>query len=112
MTNEPTQLESENQREIRARAPRSPLRRRARVAYLILCNTVVFVLLLEIGTRIVRTLAPRANERTASRADVPYALHPYFQTTYRPDADTIAKPFLAGWRTEPPDLDAPGADPS
>jgi len=71
--------------------------------YLILANTLLVVSLAELVARacIHTAETPASGERPASAKDVPYQLHPSFQTVY-PAAEGIADgSTLAGWRIEP-----------
>lgn len=88
-------------------ASQAPLRSARRpwwfALYLILANTLLVVCAAELVARACVTApdASEANERPASADDVPYQLHPSFQTVY-PAAEGIADgAALAGWRIEP-----------
>jgi hypothetical protein len=76
-----------------------------RALYLVTCNTLLLLLLLEIGWRALagqdeQALGPR--RRMASPERVGYSLHPYFQMVFPPDRKTDPGPDLAGWRVDPP----------
>lgn len=76
-------------------------RRRAwlKTAHLVVANTLLLALGLELGFR---ACAPARDEvASATRRDIPYSLHPYFQTTFPPDAGTVSGEKLAGWRVDP-----------
>lgn len=80
-------------------SPSAPRRPWWKVAYLVLANTLLLAVVLELGFR---ACAPARDEVAgASQADVPYSLHPYFQTVFPPEPATIAGPVLAGWRVDP-----------
>lgn len=71
----------------------------SRAAYLILANTLLLAVALELGFR---ACAPDPEAAAAASVDdVPYSLHPVFQTTFPPRDGTVAGPVLAGWRVDP-----------
>lgn len=75
-----------------------------RATYLIVCNTLLLCIALEVFWRGAGLSRGTASEEAAtSPEDVPYTLHPYFQTIYRPEPDSLPGPFLTGWRADPPE---------
>jgi hypothetical protein len=94
-------------------APTRPALRALRAGYLLLCNTILLALALEIGWRALAPLRQGgrgALERKVGGPDgVGYTLHPFFQVIYPPTRETDPGPDFAGWRIEPPDAAlAPG----
>jgi len=84
--------------------PHDRLLKLLRIPYLLVCNTLLLFILVEIGWRVGEFSAgSRLEQEAVSPQSVPYTLHPFFQTTYRPDKDTLPGPFLAGWRADPAD---------
>ncbi len=81
------------------------LTRVLRLAYRILGATLVLVLALELGTRLVSGVRARSSSRAdaAPAEPISYSLHPYFQLVPPPSAKTLRGPYLAGWTVDPPE---------
>jgi hypothetical protein len=70
--------------------------------YLVLANTLVLCVALEVGWRALAPAVERGTRYVSVRGDdVPYALHPYFQTSFPPDSNTLRGARLAGWPVHP-----------
>ena len=78
--------------------------RRMRTPYLILCNTVLLLFALEIGTRLVLSTsrAVGSDPDGARRRDE--SIHPYFQAMRAPGKNVDPGPDLAGVEVVPADL--------
>jgi len=90
--------------------PHYKLLKLLRIPYFVLCNTLLLCILVEVGWRVGEfSKGTQSEESALSVRNVPYTLHPFFQTTYRPDSDTLPGPFLAGWRADPSEFaETPG----
>ena len=84
--------------------PRSRARKLVRALYFLLANTLILCVLLECGWRLfVGTGVKTSDVVPAGRNDVPYALHPFFQTIWPPTGEASRDPRLAGWPVNPPE---------
>lgn len=84
------------------RATQSPGARRPpwrRAAYLIVCNTLLLLLGLELGWRLVLGAPP---EPFAPPDKVGYTLHPFMQMANPPRGVVDPGPHFSGWRVDPP----------
>ena len=83
--------------------PRSRAQKIVRALYFLVANTLIVGAVLELGWRaFVGTGVKTSEVVPAGKDDVPYALHPYFQTIWPPGAGTSRDPRFSGWPVEPP----------
>jgi hypothetical protein len=82
--------------------PRSRTHRIVRALYFLVANTLILGAALEFGWRaFVGTGVKTSEVVPAGKDDVPYALHPYFQTIWPPGRAASRDPRVAGWPVEP-----------
>jgi hypothetical protein len=83
---------------------RSPARWRKilRAVYFVVCNTLLLCILIEVVWRVGGfSKGTQSDVASTSRLDVPYALHPFFQTTSDNNPEILTGAFLSGWRADP-----------
>lgn len=87
----------------RDRVGSSRWRKILRAVYFVLCNTLLACILIEVVWRIGGfSKGTQSDVAATSPLDVPYSLHPYFQTSCVNNPEILPGPFLSGWRADPP----------